>query len=505
MRIFETLRKIKNQLFCFRKKKAALYPNSARFNSGTLIIGQPGMGKSKLIESLVLQDIRAGRAGVGMIDIHGDLFRELTWYLAAMVARFPELARRVVIIDPTSDWTVSFNPLGAIAGVPQERLAMFLTDVVISIWRVDTTQSPRMVWLLMNTLVAMADLGLNLLDLPRWLQDAKWRNNLLPRIHHEAVRNFFKYEFPKSDKEVRVWIAPLLNKMGGLIFDPDIRPMLSGRSKLNFREVLDRGLILLVHLPKGILGEANSALLAAFIVAQLQKAAMARADSPYRRSFILYLDEFQNYTSPHIQDILSESRKWGLGVVLAHQFLEQLSPEMRSAVISTTKTIISFRVGYRDARTLVPDIFPYPDFLAIEGLSGWEDLALELANLPPRHFWIRRRGVYVPDKKRTLDMPDPLLTPGIEANLARLREISGRRYGRRKSHVVRDRADTEGPRPESLVASQPLPQRGRQQPEPLVNFAVQSAIVESDGRSGTQPNHLLKGGDGKGDLDELWN
>jgi len=149
------------------------------------------MGKSKLIESLVLQDIRAGRAGVGMIDIHGDLFRELTWYLAAMVARFPELARRVVIIDPTSDWTVSFNPLGAIAGVPQERLAMFLTDVVISIWKVDTTQSPRMVWLLMNTLVAMADLGLNLLDLPRWLQDAKWRNNLLPRIHHEAVRNFF--------------------------------------------------------------------------------------------------------------------------------------------------------------------------------------------------------------------------------------------------------------------------------------------------------------------------
>jgi hypothetical protein len=290
--------------------------------------------------------------------------------------------------------------------------------------------------------------------------------------------------------------------MGGLIFDPDIRPMLSGRSKLNFREVLDRGLILLVNLPKGILGEGNSALLAAFIVAQLQKAGMARADGPYRRPFILYLDEFQNYTSPHIQDILSESRKWGLGVVLVHQFLEQLSPEMRSAVISTAKTVISFRVGYRDARTLVPDIFPYPDFLAVDGLSGWESLALELANLPPRHFWIRRRGVYLPDKKRTLDMPDPVLTPEMEASLVRLQEISGRRYGRRKSDLRHEQAKTEASQTRSLSASQ---RRRRRRKKNQMTSDGQSAMLIKDVQSGTESDNLLTSKDGKGDLDELWN
>jgi hypothetical protein len=460
------------------------------------------MGKTKLIQSLVLQDILAGSVGVGVIDVHGDLFRELTWYLAAMVARQPELAQRVVIIDPTSEWTVSFNPLGAIAGLPQERLAMFLTDVVISIWKVDSTQSPRMVWLLSNAFVALSALGLNVLDLPRWLQDASWRNDLLPRLRHEAVRNYFKHEFPKSDKEARVWIAPVLNKLGGLIFDPDIRPMLSGRSKLNFREVLDRGLILLVNIPKGIIGEGNSALLGAFIVAQLQKAALSRADSPYRPPFIFYLDEFQNYTSPHIQDILSESRKFGIGLVLAHQFLDQLSQEMRSAVINTTKTIISFRVGYRDARTLVPDIFPYPDFLAVDGLSGWEGLALELANLPPRHFWIRRRGVYLPDKKRTLDMPDPVLTPEIEVNLAKLVEISGRRYGRRKSDLQHRQAETEASQTQPLSASQRRRRRRKKKP---MTSGDQSVMLIDDVPSGTESDHLLASADGKGDLDELWN
>ena len=115
MRTFETVKQIKACVLK-RQKKVNLYPNSARYSSGVHILGQPGMGKTKLIESLVLQDIRAGQAGVGVIDVHGDLFRELTWYLAAMVTHQPELAQRVVIIDPTSEWTVSFNPLGAIAG-----------------------------------------------------------------------------------------------------------------------------------------------------------------------------------------------------------------------------------------------------------------------------------------------------------------------------------------------------------------------------------------------------
>src|SRR5690606_29192722 len=135
---------------------------------------------------------------------------------------------------------------------------------------------------------------------------------------------------PKSPAGIQQWITPVLNKIGSLIFDPDTRLLLAGRSSLNFRDVLDRKLILLVNLPKGRIGEGASALFGAFIVAHLQKAALARADSRYRTPFYIYLDEFQNYTTDNITDILSESRKYAMSLTLAHQYVDQLQPHLRS-------------------------------------------------------------------------------------------------------------------------------------------------------------------------------
>jgi type IV secretory pathway TraG/TraD family ATPase VirD4 len=126
---------------------------------------------------------------------------------------------------------------------------------------------------------------------------------------------------------------------------------------------MDNQQILLVNLPKGILGEAPSALLAAFIVAHLQKAALARADRGSSIPFYLYLDEFQNYTTDNIKDILSESRKYALSLTLAHQYLDQLPGELRSAVLNTAGTLVSFRVGYHDATQLAKEIFPSPDYI----------------------------------------------------------------------------------------------------------------------------------------------
>lgn len=424
------------------------------------VIGQPGTGKSKLLEAMILQDILAGR-GVGVIDPHGDLFRHLLCFLALLLARIPKLAQRVIVVDPCQDrWVVSLNPLEAIGGFSQERLALFLTDVVVKVWKLDPASTPRLVWLLTNSFLALAELGLALPDLPRLLLDTAWREQLLPRIRHEGVRAFFAFQFPRSEGAIHQWVTPVLNKIGGLVFDRDIRLLLAGKPTFSFRQVLDRGLVLLVNLSKGVLGEGSSALLGAFIVAHLQKAALARADTGKREPYYLYLDEFQNYTTDNIKDILSESRKYGLSLQLCHQYLDQLSPDLYSAVLNTTGTLVCFRVGYHDAWQLVKEVFPSRDFLASSaGLEiplgpfglwlpcgaggrseplGWEGLAHLLANQAPREFWVRRRGAYLPLKQRTLDMPDPVSTPELEARLRLLLDTSGARYGRLKRDVERE-------------------------------------------------------------------
>jgi hypothetical protein len=417
------------------------------------VIGQPGTGKSRAFESWIMQDIAAGR-GVGVIDPHGDLFNNLLGRLADK----PELWERVVIFDPLDPkWVVGFNPLEPIPNLSQERVALYMTDVAIKIWHLTPANAPRMVWLLTNSFLALSNLGLSLLDLSRFLVDTEYRESLLPRLSHEAAKRYFTDEFPRSEAGVHQWVTPVLNKLGGLIFDPDMRLIFAGQSTINFRQIMDQQKVLLVNVPKGVLGEGTSALLAAFIVAHMQKAALSRATTSRRPPFYLYLDEFQNYTTDNIKDILSESRKYALSLTLAHQYLDQLPGDIRSAVLNTTGTIISFRVGYGDATRLAKEIFPAPDFiqsinpairLRTSGnipfpiinprveKAGWDGLARALANLKPRQFWMRRRGSYKPIKQVTFDMPNIDMTPSGLEKIRNLRDYSGECFARPKVTIV---------------------------------------------------------------------
>jgi len=415
----------------------------------TYVVGQSGTGKSRALESWIMQDVRANR-GVGVIDPHGDLFNNLL----ARIADLPDLADRVVLFDPLDpDWVIGFNPLEAAEGYSQERLALYLTDVVIKVWKLKPEEAPRMVWLLANSFLALIDLKLTLLDLPRWLIDLDFRDSLIPRLSNVSVARYFTEEYPHSQSGMHQWATPVLNKLGHLIFDPDVRLLFSSRSTIDFRQLMDERKVLLVNLPKGILGESLSSLLAAFIVAHLQKAALARADAVSRPPFYLYLDEFQNYTTDNIQDILSESRKYALSLTLAHQYLKQLPDQLRSAVLNTAGTLVSFRVGYRDGLELAKEIFPRPDFLEPAKLdirlsphlmpvrvsqrrqaeSGWDVLARELTGLENRHFWARKRGVYDPVKQSSFWVPDPQYSSEKSRRIQALRQASGLRYARKKS------------------------------------------------------------------------
>lgn len=424
--------------------------SSKERSTHTYVIGQPGSGKSRAIESWVMQDIKAGKA-VGVIDPHGDLYNNLLTRLSD----YPLLWKKIVLFDPLDEkWVVGFNPLDAVSNLPIERLAIYMTDIVIKVWKIQPEQAPRMVWLLTNTFLALSSSGSSLLELPRFLTDPEFRMLLMPKISSEAVRNYFLNEYPEKHSNALQWAAPILNKLGNLIFDPQIRTIFTGKSTINFRQIMDSGKILLVNLPKGIIGEELSSLLAAFIVALIQKAALSRASTHNRQSFYLYLDEFQNYTTNNIKDILSESRKYSLSMTLAHQYLDQLSSDLRSAVLNTVGTIVCFRVGYKDATVLVKEIFPSPEYIQSNGQElrlrsvnsilipmvipkiqspSWDMLTSELVNLQMREFWFKKRGLNRPVKQYTFDMPDPILTTDTSRKIQMLKDCSGEKYARLRS------------------------------------------------------------------------
>lgn len=421
--------------------------------TATLAIGQPGCGKSRGLESWSWQDIEAGH-GVAVLDPAGDLYD----HLLRRLANRRDLWHRVVLINPCDDEHVVYvNPLAPIAGVHPERIALFMTDIVIKIWKIDPTQAPRMVWVMTYAFLALTALNRPLLDLPKLLLNRKWRDEALKRLPNDlkAVKTFFTMEYPKTLPGARMWSVPILNKIGGLLFDRDVREMLSGTPALDFRRILDNQLIVLARLSKGELGEETANLLGAFIVAQFQKAALSRSSTSIseRSQYFLYLDEFQNYTTDNIQDILAESRKYGLTLTLAHQYLAQLSPELKAAVLNTAGTLACFRVGYDDAKELAGHVFPswefsnrnemrltmqrsgsYPTIRMDEwrATPGSEQLAQQLANQQTRQFWMRRKGPNKPVQLRTMDCYPPEMSPDLEARIRELRALSAAQFGNKK-------------------------------------------------------------------------
>ncbi|MBT6150779.1 MAG: type IV secretion system DNA-binding domain-containing protein [Chloroflexi bacterium] len=417
----------------------------------TYVIGQPGTGKSRALESWIMQDISAGR-GVCVIDPHGDLYRNLTY----RVAQNTRLWGRVILVDPMDKtWTVGINPLEAIRGQNMERVSLFMIDIMVKVWGLQSSSTPRLLWLLTNTFLALSELNLTLLDLPEFLLNKEFRTALLPKLKNPEVKRYFTYEFPHTKAGIHQWVTPALNKIGGFLFDPDIRPLLSSKKTLDFREIMDKKKILLVNLSKGLLGEGSSALLGAFIVARLQKAALSRADAVKRTPFYLYLDEFQNYTTDNIIDILAESRKYNLSMTLAHQYLDQLTSSISNAVLNTAGTISVFRVGHKDANRLAKEIFPssqfrqknknsiqvkqvgtWPKFVVEKkpNSSGWEHSVSELSHLRMKEFWTKKRGNTIPTKHRSFNMPDIKMTAEIIRKRKDLVVYSGNRYGQQKKN-----------------------------------------------------------------------
>ena len=341
------------------------------------VIGQTGTGKTALLKSLLYQDIRDGK-GACVLDPHGDLVDD-------MLSVVPEhRLDDVIVFDPSNlQSPLALNMLEYDRSRPEEKT--FVVDEILSIfYRLfdKETMGPVFEQYMRNTLLLLMEGSHEspavLLDVPRVLTDAQFRASLLSQCQLAPVKQFWEQEAEKVSGEASLEnIAPYItSKFANFISNDYIRPIISQPySSFSFREVMDSGKLLFVKLPQGRIGEINTGLLGMIVIGKLVLAALSRDDLSMeeRRPYFLYLDEFQNFTTDSISKILSEARKYRLGLILAHQYMAQLTDTIRGAVLGNVGTAFSFRVGVEDAEVLEKTFSPQfgaGDLVVLENLNA---------------------------------------------------------------------------------------------------------------------------------------
>lgn len=334
------------------------------------VLGKTGTGKTTLLETLIRQDIEAGR-GFCLIDPHGDLAERV----AAAVP--PERHDDLLYLNaPDRAQPFGYNPLRRVSPAAIPLAASGLLEAFKKHWA--DAWGVRMEHLLRNALYALLEYGeATLPDILSLLRDRGFRHKVIGSITNETVRDFFEHGF--EEKRYEAAIGPIENKVGALIADPLLRRILgTAPVPLSFRKIMDDRKMLVVNLARGRIGEDSMALLGSLLTTTIGLAAFSRANVPedLRPDFFLYLDEFQTVTTGSIATMVSELRKYHVGLILANQHLTQLGDNVREAVLGNVGTTIAFRVGPQDAALLAREFG--------ERLS-----AADFANLPNHHIFLR--------------------------------------------------------------------------------------------------------------------
>ena len=319
------------------------------------VVGKTGMGKTTMLENLVLNDIYAGH-GVGVVDPHGDFAEKIINYIP------PHRINDVVYFNPADlEFPIGFNILEVANPDYKHLIASGLMAVFKKIW-VDMWSS-RMEYILNNTILALLDFpNTTLLGINRLLSDKVYRKRVVQNVKDPVIKAFWEQEFASyNDRYAQEAVAPIQNKIGQFLSASVIRNIVAQvKSKIDIRDIMDNQKIFIMNLSKGRIGEDNSALLGGMLVNKIQLTAMERVDMAEddRKDFFLYVDEFQNFATPSFANILSEARKYHLGLILAHQYMEQLDETVREAVLGNVGTIATFRVGSTDSEILAKEFAP---------------------------------------------------------------------------------------------------------------------------------------------------
>lgn len=382
------------------------------------LVGQTGTGKSHLLRTLASQDIQKG-AGVCVIDPHGDLINEVL----ATIPR--ERIDDVIVFDP-GDLTrpLGMNMLEYDRTRPEEKT--FIVNELQSIFnRLFTaeTMGPMFEQYMRNALLLLMEDDeeiSTLVDVPRVFTDPEFRKRKLSRVKNPVVIDFWEKEASKTSGEQGLAnMTPYItSKFNNFVANDYMRPIIGQEtSSFNFRTVMDEGKILLVSLAKGRIGDINAGLLGMIVTGRILLSALARTDQDeaLRRDFYLYIDEFQNFTTDSIGVILSEARKYKLNLILAHQFIAQLSEPIKGAVFGNVGSLAIFRVGADDAEYLQGQVSPEFSTADLVGLENRTAVLKLLVNgEPARPFNIRT----LPAPSGSVEVRD------------KLKELSRLTYGR---------------------------------------------------------------------------
>ncbi|MDO5451987.1 MAG: TraM recognition domain-containing protein [Candidatus Saccharibacteria bacterium] len=411
----------------FRGEKKQIYLDDDDRRRHMYVIGQTGMGKSVFLENIAFQDMRDGR-GFAFIDPHGDAVEKLLQLVPE------ERIDDIIYFDPADiDNPVGMNMFEFTDPDQKDFIVQEGINMLQSLFDPSNQGffGPRGQHMFRNAaLLLMADPnGATFIDIPQCFTDPEFVKAKLKYVTDKAVYDYWTKEFPASLKsndsgEVITWFT---SKWGPFLSNTIMRNILGQtKSGFNIREIMDNKKIFLVNLSKGRLGDLNARLLGMIFVMKFQQAAMSRADIPEneRQDFCLYVDEFQNFATESFESILSEARKYRLNLIVANQFMTQLTDKIREAILGNVGTIICGRVGVTDADLMVKAFTP--TFTA-------EDLT-KTAN----HEAICKVMIFgMPSTAFTMKLPAPMGEPNVEL-MKSLKVYSATKFGKTREEVERE-------------------------------------------------------------------
>jgi hypothetical protein len=341
-----------------------------------VILGRTGAGKSSDVKYIATQDIKSGRGGI-YIDQHGDA----TPFLVSLFAEQEralgiDQSEKLIVIEPADqEFSVGLNPLDQIRESDSFLQVAELVQILKDRWHLDTFGA-RTDELLRNSLHVLTANGLTLLELSALLAHGAFRAKCLANVANAEVKQYFEVRYDQASEPMRAAMRePILNKVSAFTADPRFRHIVGqARSTFSVTEAMDRGLWIILNLHKGMLGE-QAVTLGALFLAKIKNALFSRK---FRDLVTIYADEIQNLVSfgNGLETMLSEARKFGVGIVTANQFLDQFSPEMRAAIMAVG-THIFFQLSPQDAQQVAT------------ALDGGKPLAELLKNLPRRHMVVK--------------------------------------------------------------------------------------------------------------------
>lgn len=405
----------------FRGEEQAFWigPNDRRRHM--YIIWKTWMWKSTLLENMILDDIKKGR-GVAVIDPHGDLAE-------AIIGNIPKSrTNQTIIFDPSDkDWPIAFNMLEWISPEHRPLIASGLVGIFKKIFW--DSWWPRLEHTLRNTILALLEYpNTTLISIPLMLTSDIYRSKVVAKITDPVVKWFWLNEYAKMAPNQKVETAwPILNKVGQFLSSSILRNILwQPKNSFNLRWAMDNKKIVIVNLSKWKIWEDASALLWAMMVTKFQMDAMSRADIPEkeRTDFYLYVDEFQNFATDSFATILSEARKYKLNLVMANQYIDQMTETVKWAVFWNVWSLVSFQVWYHDS-TIMKEVF-------------WNDISSQdLTNLRKYSIYTKQLIDGMPSKVFSANTfpPNPIQAEVFETRYKKILQVSREKYSQAKDTV----------------------------------------------------------------------